>query len=95
VCGYVPEADLGCGLNTIILTVKQPCLRYKLLKNPNHKAIAIWLLICCATIYAMIILGGVTRLTGSGLSMVQWEPLMGILPPLNHAQWQETFLIYQ
>jgi cytochrome c oxidase assembly protein subunit 15 len=43
----------------------------------------------------MIILGGVTRLTGSGLSMVQWEPIMGILPPLSQAEWEETFLLYQ
>jgi len=43
----------------------------------------------------MIILGGVTRLTGSGLSMVEWAPIMGILPPLNQAEWQETFLLYQ
>lgn len=63
--------------------------------NPNHKAIAIWLLVCCATIFGMIILGGVTRLTGSGLSMVQWAPIMGILPPLNQAEWQEAFLLYQ
>ena len=63
--------------------------------NTNHKHIAIWLLVCCATIFAMIILGGVTRLTGSGLSMVQWEPIMGILPPLNQAEWEETFLLYQ
>ena len=65
------------------------------LNNPNHKAIAIWLLVCCATIFGMIILGGVTRLTGSGLSMVQWAPIMGILPPLNQAEWQEAFLLYQ
>jgi len=63
--------------------------------NPNHKAIAIWLLVCCATIFGMIILGGVTRLTGSGLSMVEWAPILGILPPLNQAEWQETFLLYQ
>ncbi|RKZ68905.1 MAG: heme A synthase [Gammaproteobacteria bacterium] len=43
----------------------------------------------------MIILGGVTRLTGSGLSMVEWAPIMGILPPLNQTEWQETFLLYQ
>ncbi len=43
----------------------------------------------------MIILGGVTRLTGSGLSMVQWEPIMGVLPPLNQAEWEETFRLYQ
>jgi len=68
--------------------------------NPSHthmnqKPIALWLLICCATVFAMIVLGGVTRLTGSGLSMVEWEPIMGVLPPLSHAQWQETFLLYQ
>lgn len=43
----------------------------------------------------MIVLGGVTRLTGSGLSMVEWEPIMGILPPLGQAEWEETFLLYQ
>jgi cytochrome c oxidase assembly protein subunit 15 len=63
--------------------------------SSHSRPIAIWLLICCATVFAMIILGGVTRLTGSGLSMVQWEPLMGILPPLNQADWQETFRLYQ
>ena len=61
----------------------------------SNKQIAIWLLVCCATIFAMIVLGGVTRLTGSGLSMVQWEPIMGVLPPLNQAEWEETFLLYQ
>lgn len=61
----------------------------------DQKAIAIWLLVCCATIFAMIVLGGVTRLTGSGLSMVQWAPIMGVLPPLDQAEWQETFALYQ
>lgn len=63
--------------------------------NADQRAIATWLLVCCATIFGMIILGGVTRLTGSGLSMVQWAPIMGILPPLNQAEWQEAFLLYQ
>jgi cytochrome c oxidase assembly protein subunit 15 len=63
--------------------------------STNNKQIAVWLLVCCATIFAMIILGGVTRLTGSGLSMVQWEPIMGVLPPLNHAEWVDTFQLYQ
>lgn len=63
--------------------------------NKDHKSIAIWLLACCATIFGMIILGGVTRLTGSGLSMVEWAPIMGILPPLNDKEWQEAFLLYQ
>lgn len=63
--------------------------------DKQQRPIAIWLFLCCAAIFAMVVLGGVTRLTGSGLSMVQWEPLMGILPPLDHAQWQETFRLYQ
>ncbi len=63
--------------------------------NKDRKAIAIWLLTCCAVIFGMIILGGVTRLTGSGLSMVEWAPIMGILPPLNDKEWQEAFYLYQ
>ncbi len=43
----------------------------------------------------MVVLGGVTRLTGSGLSMVEWEPIMGVLPPLSEAEWEETFSLYQ
>lgn len=61
----------------------------------DDKSIALWLLICCATIFFMVVVGGVTRLTGSGLSMVQWAPLMGILPPLSDAEWQHTFELYK
>ena len=61
----------------------------------QKQAIAIWLLLCCVVIFAMVVLGGVTRLTGSGLSMVQWEPIMGVFPPLGHAEWEETFRLYQ
>lgn len=63
--------------------------------NTDQKTIAIWLLACCTAIFGMIVLGGVTRLTGSGLSMVQWAPIMGILPPLNQNEWQDSFLLYQ
>ena len=59
------------------------------------RAIAIWLLLCCALIFAMVVLGGVTRLTGSGLSMVRWEPLSGVIPPLNLAAWQAEFVHYR
>ena len=48
-----------------------------------------------SVVYAMVILGGVTRLTGSGLSMVEWDPIFGILPPLDQASWDETFTLYQ
>ena len=61
----------------------------------RNRQIAIWLLICCGLVFAMVVLGGVTRLTGSGLSMVDWRPLMGWLPPLSDAEWQRTFEMYQ
>jgi cytochrome c oxidase assembly protein subunit 15 len=57
--------------------------------------IALWLLGICLVIFCMISLGGVTRLTGSGLSMVQWAPITGILPPLNETQWVAVFKLYQ
>jgi cytochrome c oxidase assembly protein subunit 15 len=62
--------------------------------NDNRK-VAYWLLICCALVFIMVVLGGVTRLTGSGLSMVDWRPLMGWLPPLSDAEWQRVFEMYQ
>ena len=61
----------------------------------NQKIMAIWLFICCAAIFFMVVLGGVTRLTGSGLSMVEWAPIMGMLPPLNQSEWLETFQLYK
>ncbi|NNC77434.1 MAG: heme A synthase [Woeseiaceae bacterium] len=54
-----------------------------------------WLLVCCALVFLMVVLGGVTRLTGSGLSMVDWRPVTGILPPLSADAWQRTFEMYQ
>ncbi len=61
----------------------------------HNRQVAIWLLICCALVFIMVVLGGVTRLTGSGLSMVDWRPIMGWLPPLGEAEWQRTFEMYQ
>jgi cytochrome c oxidase assembly protein subunit 15 len=58
-------------------------------------AVAAWLLVCCALVFAIVVVGGVTRLTHSGLSIVEWQPIVGTVPPLNQAEWQETFLKYQ
>jgi cytochrome c oxidase assembly protein subunit 15 len=57
----------------------------------NDRAIAAWLFACCALVFAMIVIGGVTRLTHSGLSIVEWQPIVGALPPLTEAQWQQAF----
>lgn len=59
------------------------------------KTIALWLLVCCAMVFAMVVVGGVTRLTHSGLSIVEWQPIVGAIPPLNEAEWQATFAKYQ
>jgi len=62
-------------------------------KSP--KAVGIWLLAVALVILAMVLVGGLTRLTGSGLSIMEWNPIMGALPPLNDAQWDHVFKIYQ
>ena len=64
-------------------------------KMIGDRRVATWLLICCGLVFAMVVLGGVTRLTGSGLSMVDWKPVTGVLPPLSDADWQKTFEMYQ
>ncbi len=61
----------------------------------NNRKVATWLLACCALVFAMVVLGGVTRLTGSGLSMVDWRPVLGALPPMSDEAWQKTFEMYQ
>lgn len=61
----------------------------------STKPLVIWLSLVCFTIIAMVIVGGVTRLTHSGLSMVDWRPLMGVIPPLTEAEWQATFDTYK
>jgi heme A synthase len=64
-------------------------------KARSDRAIAWWLLVCCALVFAMVVLGGVTRLTGSGLSMVNWKPVSGVLPPLSRAAWEREFEHYR
>lgn len=64
--------------------------------QPQHdRQLALWLLCCAVVIYGMILLGGVTRLTESGLSMVEWRPIMGIWPPVGEAAWLEVFEKYK
>ena len=72
----------------------------KTIQSPNpqgqhDRQIAYWLFFCAAVIFGMILLGGVTRLTSSGLSMVDWKPIMGVIPPMTQTDWQEMFLKYQ
>ena len=61
----------------------------------NYKSISNWLFFVAAMVLAMAVIGAITRLTGSGLSMVEWRPLIGTLPPLNEAEWQRVFNLYR
>jgi cytochrome c oxidase assembly protein subunit 15 len=57
--------------------------------------VAYWLFGMAFMIWAMVVLGGATRLTGSGLSIMEWAPLSGALPPLSHAEWERLFALYK
>jgi len=60
-----------------------------------ERQIAAWLLVCCFMLFLMIVVGGITRLTHSGLSIVEWQPIVGTVPPMTDRQWQETFDKYK
>lgn len=62
---------------------------------PSRRAVAWWLLACCFMVFAMIAVGGATRLTRSGLSITEWQPIVGTLPPLSLEDWQVAFAKYR
>jgi cytochrome c oxidase assembly protein subunit 15 len=63
--------------------------------SPASSSLACWLFIVAALIMGIVTVGGITRLTESGLSITEWKPVTGALPPLNGAQWQVEFSAYQ
>lgn len=65
------------------------------LHAPGRTAVGVWLLCVAAMVIAMVVIGGLTRLTGSGLSITEWDVIVGVLPPLSDSAWQEAFHKYQ
>ena len=61
----------------------------------HTRAMRLWLFAVAAMVAAIVLVGGVTRLTESGLSITEWQPVMGALPPLSEAQWLTEFQRYQ
>lgn len=61
----------------------------------RRRPLQVWLYAVAAMTLAVLVVGGITRLTLSGLSIVDWKPLMGVIPPLNEAQWQRAFDMYR
>src|SRR3982751_909469 len=64
-------------------------------RNASARGVVTWLALCCLLVFAMVVVGGVTRLTHSGLSITEWQPIVGTLPPLTPADWNEAFEKYQ
>lgn len=60
-----------------------------------RRSVATWLFVCCALVFAMVVVGGVTRLTHSGLSITEWQPIVGTVPPLSESAWNDAFTRYQ
>ena len=63
--------------------------------TPRPLAIANWLMFVAALVFLMVIVGGITRLTESGLSITEWNPVSGAIPPLTHEQWEHAFNLYK
>jgi cytochrome c oxidase assembly protein subunit 15 len=64
-------------------------------RSESRRGVRIWLLAMAALVFAMVLVGGATRLTESGLSITQWKPVTGVVPPLNDQQWREEFDRYK
>lgn len=66
-----------------------------LISPGSRRAVAFWLWMVCTLIVLMVAVGGITRLTESGLSIVNWNPIMGAIPPRDTAEWEEAFEMYR
>ena len=75
------------------LDMLQPSAAF--LSRARPRSVARWLFVVAGLIVAMVVIGGITRLTESGLSITQWKPISGTIPPLNQAQWQAEFDNYK
>lgn len=76
-------------------TIQEPISAKNAIPNEGRRAIRLWLVVMGLLVYAMILIGGATRLTDSGLSITEWEPIKGFLPPLSQGAWDEAFAKYR
>ena len=76
------------------MTAGEVANRAPLLVQDANRLVVLWLLVMAALVAIMVVIGGITRLTGSGLSMVEWRPLMGTLPPMTAAEWDRVYALY-
>ena len=66
-----------------------------LLRPARALSLSRWLFVVAGLVFLMVVVGGITRLTESGLSITEWKPIAGTIPPLTHADWSRAFALYQ
>ncbi|AYG58739.1 COX15/CtaA family protein [Rhizobium jaguaris] len=76
-------------------TPEQAVLNEVARQDRNRRAIRIWLACVLLALFGLVLVGGATRLTNSGLSITEWQPIHGVIPPLNAQEWQEEFDLYK
>ena len=64
-------------------------------EDRDRRFVRYWLYAVFAVLITIVMVGGATRMTGSGLSITEWKPIHGVIPPLNHAEWVEEFNKYR
>lgn len=69
--------------------------RYPIPDSRDRRAIFLWLAACAALVAMMVLIGGYTRLSGSGLSITTWKPIHGVIPPISTSAWQDEFAAYK
>jgi len=84
----------------LLFTLPQSLFLYKCIimidnNTDSSKAVGRWILLGIGMLVIQVLLGGITRLTGSGLSMTEWKPIMGAIPPTNEQEWNYYFMQYQ
>src|SRR5215472_3049944 len=67
----------------------------RLTGTQRSEFVALWLFTISALVFAMVVVGGATRLTHSGLSITEWKPISGVIPPMDAQHWREVFAKYQ
>lgn len=76
-------------------TTEQAILSEMRKQNRDRRALRFWLGFVLLALFCLVLVGGATRLTNSGLSITEWKPIHGVIPPLSAAEWEEEFRLYQ
>ena len=92
---YKSGSRTTLGYGDQLVTVFNEFSAWQTQHDRNRFQVRIWLYGLCLLVFAMVIVGGATRLTDSGLSITEWQPILGVIPPMNDWDWLEAFDKYQ